>query len=142
MANFFNHFPSIDYDLNKDSVTRVIQNPLVRFKIKDLLKERAVLYYDHYVEEGQTAQEISYRYYENVKYDWVIYIVNDIFDPSFDWPMDYQSFIAYIKAKYGSVSAAKAIHKQYEWVYQQQARLADGTIIPERYYVVDRVDCV
>jgi len=46
MAFFFKNHPSIKYDLLKDGTNRVIQNPLVRFKLKNVLKNRIALYCD------------------------------------------------------------------------------------------------
>ena len=92
MAHFFNNFPSVEYDMGRVNVPLTIQNPLLRFKLQDILKGRSALYYEHIVEEDQSAQFIANRYYGDVTLDWVIFLVNDIFDYEYEWPMNYQKF--------------------------------------------------
>ena len=99
MPHFFQNFPTIEYDLGRTGVIQNIQNPLVRFKLLDILKSKSALYYKHIVEEGQSPQYIADNYYDDVTLDWVLFLVNDIYDVLYDWPMDYQTFVAFIKSK-------------------------------------------
>lgn len=138
MAHFFNNFPSVEYDMGRVNVPLTIQNPLVRFKLQDILKGRSALYYEHIVEEDQSAQFIANRYYGDVTLDWVIFLVNDIFDYEYEWPMNYQKFTAYVKSKYGSIESALNTTHHYEWIYQPREVLFDGTIIPEDVIIVDK----
>ena len=137
MTFFFKNHPSISYDVQKNGISRTAQNPLVRFKLQELLKSRSALYYTHDIEEGQTAEFIADKYYDDSTLDWIIYIVNDIIDPQYDLPMDYQQFIAYVKSKYGSVESALNTVHHYEHIIQIQSVLFDGTIVPEKVIVVD-----
>jgi hypothetical protein len=59
MTFFFKNHPSISYDVQKNGISRTAQNPLVRFKLQELLKSRSALYYTHDIEEGQTAEFIA-----------------------------------------------------------------------------------
>ena len=138
MVHFFNNFPSVEYDMGRTGVVQNIQNPLVRFKLLDILKNKSALYYKHIVEEGQSAQFIADNYYEDVTLDWVIYLVNDIYDTLYDWPMDYQVFTEFVKSKYGSIETALNTVHQYEYIIQEQTVLFDETIVPEEVLVVDK----
>ena len=138
MAHYFTNFPSVEYDLGRTGFPRTIQNPLIRFKLLDILKGRSALYYEHIVEEGQSAQFIADNYYEDVTLDWVIYLINDVYDTLYDWPMDYQVFTEFLRSKYDSVEKALTTVHQYEHIIQKQTVLFDGTIVPEEFLVVDK----
>jgi hypothetical protein len=114
-----------------------IQNPLVRFKLREIIKNKSILYYTHDIKEGQTCEYIANRYYGDSTLDWVIYIVNDIIDPQYDLPLGYQDFINYVKSKYNSIESALSTTHHYEQIIQSQSVLFDGTIIPEKYITVD-----
>lgn len=137
MSHFFKYFPTISYDLLKNGNTRVIQNPLVRFKILNALKNRTALYYTYDIKEGQSAQFIAHKYYGDETLDWILFLTNDIIDPLYDWPLDYQDFTNYLKNKYGSIETALNTFHSYEWIYQSQQTLYDGTIVSEKVLNVD-----
>ena len=78
MPFFFANHPSVSYDVQKNGVPNIVQNPLVRFKLQQVLENRSALYYTHNLQEGQSLQFIAKRYYNDVTLDWIIYIINDI----------------------------------------------------------------
>lgn len=138
MSFYFENHPVISYNLTThDAYPKTVQNLLVRYKLKEVLKKRTRLYYIHRLEEGQTIQFIADRYYDDSSLDWVIYITNDIFDMTYDLPLDYLSFNNYIRDKYGSVPTAQSQTHHYEWIYQASSKLSDGTIIKEKTLEVD-----
>mgnify|MGYP003632662575 CR=1 FL=1 len=137
MTFFFKNHPLVSYDIRGNGVPRTIQNPLVRFKLLDVLKNRTALYYTHDIQEGQSLEFIADRYYGDSTLDWVIYIVNDIIDPQYDLPLDYQQFNAFVKGKYGKVETAINTIHHYEHIYQKQSVLFDGTIVPEKVIIID-----
>ena len=55
-------------------------------------------------------------------------IVNDIIDPYYDWPLNYQNFINYMKSLYGSVDGAKSTVYEYRKILSEQTTLIDGTV--------------
>jgi hypothetical protein len=89
------------------------------------------------LKKGKPQSLLQIRYYDDSTLDWIIYIVNDIIDPQYDLPMDYQQFIAYVKSKYGSTESALNTTHHYEHIIQTQSVLFDGTIVPEKVIVVD-----
>lgn len=138
MSFFFKKHPLVSYDIEKKNFPAIIQNPLVRYKLMDILKARVSTYYTHNIEEGQSMQFIADRYYEDVTLDWILYITNNIIDPMYDLPLDYQQFNAFVKSKYGKVETAMTTVHHYEHIYQTQSVTFDGTIVPEKYLVVDK----
>lgn len=137
MPYFFNRHPEVQYDMGYTGNSITVHNPLVRFKLKEALKSRSALYYTHNLEDGQSVQFVANEYYDDVTLDWIIYFVNDIVDPQYDLPLNYQDFINFIKGKYGSVEDALNTVHHYEQIIQTQSVLYDGTIVPEKVIEVD-----
>ena len=137
MPFFFENHPRISYDVLKNGVPQRAQNPLARYKIQEVLKTRSALYHTHNIEEGQSLQFIAHRYYNDITLDWVLCVINDIIDPQFDLPLDYQEFLSFVRAKYGSTESALTTVHHYEQILQAQTVLFDGTIVPEKAIIID-----
>ena len=75
--------------------------------------------------------------YENLDPQQIIENTVQIIDPMFEWPLDYNPFLNFIKSKYGSVASAQGTIHHYEWKYQEKQKLFDGTIVPQKYFEVD-----
>ena len=138
MAFYFRPFPKVQYDLKKNNQQLLLTNVTARYKIRDELKNKAAIFYNYTVKEQDTPSNVAFKYYGDETLDWVIFLVNDIIDPYYDWPLSYSSFIEYIRNLYGSVSNAKATVYEYRQILNQQKVLFDGTIIPKRTLVVDQ----
>lgn len=138
MAFYFRPFPKVEYDLKKNKLPLLLTNVTARYKIRDVLKDKVAIYYDYIVKDSDRPDLIAYKYYDDETLDWLIYLVNDIIDPYYDWPLQQDAFEKYMRTLYGSVSAAKATVFEYRKILNKQTVLFDGTIIPERYVVVDQ----
>jgi hypothetical protein len=140
MANYFTNLPKVGYDINgtgKDSflsVTNIMKS--VRFKPSIL--EDIIDYYPYYVKEGERPDIIAHAQYGNIGYAYLIMLVNDIYDPNFDWPLSSQIFEKYIINKYGSVTIAiSGVKHYYQIVRAEVARTGTSERIPEVKFVVD-----
>jgi len=140
MANYFTNLPKVGYDINgtgKDSflsVTNIMKS--VRFKPSVL--EDITDYYPYYVKEGERPDIIAYAQYGNIGYAYLIMLVNDIYDPNFDWPLSAQIFEKFIINKYGSVTTAiSGVKHYYQIVRAEVARTGTSERIPEVKFVVD-----
>ena len=138
MAYMFKGWPVVSYDLDKKGKPLELTNITLRFKINELLLNKTAVMYEYNVQNGERADIIAHKYYEDATLDWVIYLINSIIDPQFEWPMDDKSFDRYMRNKYGSLATAKQTHHQYEITLREQSVLFDGTIIPEKRLVVDK----
>jgi hypothetical protein len=138
MAFYFRPFPKIQYDLKKNKLPLLLTNVTARYKIRDVLKNKVAIYYDYVVKDSDRPDLIAFKYYDDETLDWLIYLVNDIIDPYYDWPLTQDSFNKYMTTLYGSVANAKATVYEYRKLLNKQSVLFDGTIIPERYVVVDK----
>ena len=138
MAFYFRPFPKVEYDLKKNKLPLLLTNVTARYKIRDVLKDKVAIYYDYIIKDSDRPDLIAYKYYDDETLDWLIYLVNDIIDPYYDWPLQQDAFEKYMRTLYGSVSAAKATVFEYRKILNKQTVLFDGTIIPERFVVVDQ----
>lgn len=115
MSLFFNKFPKIgyNYDGNKNRTQVLLTNLLFRLDVLENVKGNMFSYYDIVIPEGETPTTIADKYYGNPEYHWIIFLMNDISDPLFDWPMNYRDFQKYIKNKYGSLAYAKTTTRHH-----------------------------
>lgn len=111
MQKYFGKFPKLAY--TKDGNTNLITNLLARVTTIQSKIDNSAIYYEYDIQEGDTPEIIASKYYGDPGYHWVVMIFNNVFDASYDWPMTYQQFQAYIIDKYGDAATAKTTIKQY-----------------------------
>ena len=109
---YFVNFPEVVYPLEDRAKT--ITNISLRFKINDFVRKNAPVYYPYIIKEGETPEVIATAYYGHPRFVWLIYAANDIIDPLFEWPLDYENFSNYIRKKYGSIEEAMTTVHHYE----------------------------
>lgn len=132
MIQFFTKIPTIGYDIDGSGEKRLAVNILQRIKIRDLLKEKWIIYYEYDVKDGETPEMIAHKLYGDTQYHWVILLANDIVDPYYDWPMSYNNFIVTIEKKYGT-----AARPGLEFAHQTIHHYEDikGAVIDETNYM-------
>ena len=116
MSEFFQHYPQINYDMTgaKPTKTKSAINIMIRSKIKSAILDDVIAYFPYTIPEAERPDVTAYNQYGNVKYTWLIFLINDIHDPIFDWPLNTREFGKYIKNKYGTLNAAKTTVHHYE----------------------------
>lgn len=98
--NYFKNFPVVQYNDN------AVRNIILKGKIgKDLIQSYDA-YYPYTIKAGETPTSLAFDYYGSVEYVWIIFLVNDIVDPYYDWPLDEAVFNEFITNKYGSIAEA------------------------------------
>ena len=124
MARYFDRFPVIDYDGN------VAKNILARVDFTDKTKKDIYSTFQFTLEEGFERPDIlSYNYYGSSKFDWMIYLTNNIVDPYYDYYKSTEDFKSYIETKYGSNSNARSITLFYRLNWHEDER----TITTQQY---------
>lgn len=118
---YFENFPLIDYNNHK------VQNLMVRIKLLEGTKDSSTIYYPYTIRDGERAENLAFDYYNSTDYVWIIYLVNNIIDPYYDWPLTSNQFDDYIAKKYETssgvndgISVAKSTtigYKKYPSVY-------------------------
>ena len=140
MANYFRNLPRVGYDINgtgKDSFVSVT-NIMKRVKFKPSVLEDISNYYPYFVKEGERPDIIAHAQYGNIGYAYLILLVNDIYDPNFDWPLNSQVFEKFIINKYGSVTTAISGIKHYFQIIRAEVpRTGTSERIPEVKFAVD-----
>ena len=107
MSEFFSNYPRIAYDITGSNSTvpdyDVAVNLMVRNKLKDAVETDVSAYYPYVVPEGMRPDVLAHQYYGDTIYTWTIYLVNNILDPYWEWPLSYKDFRTYMIDKYGSI---------------------------------------
>jgi hypothetical protein len=96
--SIFNFYPYINYNDQKGTYllakAEVIKKYLSNFNN----------FYSYTVREGERADMIAYDQYDDASLDWIIYLVNGIIDPYYDWSMNNDDFTSYLESKYNTAA--------------------------------------
>ena len=107
MAKYFNYFPKTFYTSNnKATGIDTVTNLIARFGFEQKLKENSTVFYEYNIQDGDTPEIVADKYYGDVERHWIVLLFNDIIDPQFDWPLQYNTLIEYIDKKYTANGAA------------------------------------
>jgi len=140
MSEFFVHYPQISYDISgtKPAKVKTVINLMERAKIKNIVLDDIISYFPYSIKENYRPDHVSNEVYGDVKYTWLIFLINGITDPIYDWPLGTREFGAYIKDKYGSLTIAKNTIHHYEKILRTRVE-ATGTTdaIPEAKLEID-----
>ena len=117
MAAFFSYFPTILYANNATT------NIIAKVKFQESVKKNLAVFYAYTVKDGERPEQIAEKYYEDARYDWLIYLSNDIVDPYHEWPRTQLEMESLITAKYGSAANAAAQVAFYRTNYQTDDRV-------------------
>mgnify|MGYP002507744209 CR=1 FL=1 len=139
MARYFDRFPIVDYDGD------IAKNILARVDFTEKTKRDIYSTFEFTLEEGfERPDLLSYNYYGSSKFDWMIYLTNNIVDPYYDYYKSSEDFNSYIATKYGSNSNARSITLFYRlnWhedertitIQQYEALVADETANARKYW--------
>lgn len=129
---YFKTHPTVKYDIFGDGRMINVTNITSRLKFTNITKGLGLIYYDFIIPEGDRADMIAGRYYEDERLDWIIYFANEIHDPYYQWPMDSISFAKYITKEYSSIPVAQQSIHHYEWIVGDKHRVVlpfGGTVV-------------
>ena len=140
MANYFRNIPKVRYDINGAEPNKYLNvtNIMKRISFNPSVIEDITDYYPYRVKDGERPDIISHQKYGTVAYAYLIMLINDIYDPLFDWPLTSQQFEKYLTNKYGSVATAMAETKYYYQIIRAEvARTGTSERVPEVKFIVD-----
>jgi len=141
MANYFRNIPKVKYDINGAEPNKYLNvtNIMKRISFKPSVIEDITDYYPYRVKDGERPDIISHQKYGSVAYAYLIMLINNIYDPIFDWPLSAQQFEKYLISKYGSVSSAMGTTKYYYQVVRAEvARTGTSERVPAVKFIVDQ----
>ena len=140
MSEFFSHYTQIDYNITGTAPPKykTINNKMNRAKFKNIVGDTIVAYNPYSIPENERPDVTAMKFYGDVKFTWLIFLINDIHDPLFDWPLNSREFGNYVKNKYGTLAAAKnTIHHYEEIVITRTEATGTTDPIPEATLEVD-----
>ena len=140
MSEFFQHYPQIDYNITGTSppTFKTVINIMARAKLRNVIMNDIVQYFPYSIPEAERPDITSFNVYGDVKYTWLIFLINDIHDPIYDWPLATRDLTNFVKDKYGSITVAKNLVHHYEQILRTRVEatgIADA--IPEAKIEVD-----
>lgn len=101
---YFNTLPKIiNNDQNGHPI--ILTNLLIRAKLLEELQNNPMLFYEYSIQDGDTPEIIADKYYDDPYRYWIVLYSNQIMDPLWQWPLNYQQFESYINTKYKDVAA-------------------------------------
>ena len=140
MSEFFSNYPRIAYDISGTNSTvpdyNVAVNLLIRNKLKTAVEDDVAVYYPYIIPEGMRPDVLSFQYYGDTIYTWAIYLMNNIIDPYWEWPLSYKDLREYLIDKYGSIETAKSQIHHYEYTARARAEKT-GTSDPVPAYKLE-----
>ena len=111
--SIFTYYPKIAYKVDDYNFLKAIDINVVT-KIKDHLTQyRGISYQPYVVADGESPDFISYKFYDDPGYDWIIMLTNNVHSIYDDWPRNSDTFKQYIIEKYGSLQTAMSTTKYY-----------------------------
>jgi len=111
--SIFTYYPKIAYKVDDYNFLKAIDINVVT-KIKDFLTQyRSISYSPYVVNNGESPDFISYKFYQDPGYDWIIMLTNGVHSIYDDWPRSSETFNEYLTFKYGSLQSALSTTKYY-----------------------------
>lgn len=98
---FFEKFPLLVYTLDDSKSVQTVPDILRRAVLSAELKNNSAYFEQYDIKDGETPEIVADYWYGNSNLHWLILISNDIIDPRFDWPMNYNNLVEFVKGKYG-----------------------------------------
>ena len=137
---YFSNFPAVPYAIN-GGPTQFPIDITKRFTITQLLRGKAITFFNYSVEDGERPDIVAHKMYGDERLDWLVLIVNEIQDPFWMWPLSNENLNAMVIQKYGSVSVAYSGVHHYEQIFSAKRMYnnSDGEIVttPEISFIVD-----
>ena len=102
MNSYFSMFPQVLCSVDGKTV-QSITDFLRRVSPTDYAQTNAVLYQQYTINDGETAEYLADQCYGDPELEWIFFLVNNIVDPRYDWPMSNADLLAYCNNKYTNV---------------------------------------
>ena len=102
---YFSHFPLLVYDAVGTGDYKLVTNLIKRVAMHAKAKSVASIFDTYDVRSGETPEMVSYEYYGDPEYHWIILLVNNITDRYHQWPMNNSQFHSHVSTKYDNVDA-------------------------------------
>jgi hypothetical protein len=137
---YFSYVPDLKYDIKPykfpftqtDYVT--VKNFFRRYKVNEDMFSYVVFFTKYSITDSDRIDLLAERAYGSPYYDWVIAILNNIINPTLDWPMTEWQLRKHVDQKYDYPDAVH--HYETKEVRDSANRivLKEGLIVDEKFY--------
>lgn len=131
MAGYFSNFPSIEY--NGKQIKNIMKRSIAFERIINLGVPLQALE----LQELERPDYIAEVLFERPEFDYILYMVNDIMDPYYEWYLTQTQLDSFIGNKYGATSNDA---KYYEFYQQYRSKINQNIIIDFDTYVSLQTD--
>ena len=111
---YFQYFPNIEYatSINKAGVPNfvTIKDYFHLLTVRDDIYREETLYTKYNIQNGERPDEISFKFYGDEQYYWVLLQINEIVDYYTQWPLSQNELTEFSYRKYGGAPGAELIH--------------------------------
>jgi|TARA_B100000073_G_C23715501_1_gene565773 hypothetical protein len=111
---YFQPFPNIEYATSVNSAgksnTVSIKDFFHLLRVRDDIYKNDTIYQEYVVKNGERPDQISFNWYGDEQYYWIILQINDIVDYYNEWPLSDFEFEQFLIDKYGTAENAGQIH--------------------------------
>lgn len=100
---FLDKFPSTTFEIKKNEL--ILVTDFIRaVSIDPSLKNDDTLFTTYITKDGETPEQLSYKFYKTTQYHWLIMLLNEKFDNINDFPQPDNRIRAHTLQKYGSLT--------------------------------------
>lgn len=100
---YFTNFPTIDYPYYNSEQQRIFKtarNATLRVKFSEYIKKYKTNFDEYTIRDSERPDTLADRLYERSDLHWIFYIINDVINPYYSWPMSNTDLQAFIDEKY------------------------------------------
>ena len=130
MAKYFRYLPEVDY-VNRLPDAKIgdyikVRNLFKKGKIREDIFQDLSFFTKYKIEGDDRPDNVAFEIYGDASLDWIILLCNNILNVQTEWPMDQNSFDAFMLDKYGDYETLYSGIHHYETV---EVRNTDGFLI-------------
>ena len=139
---YFQYFPNIQYALRANKAGKTenieIKDYFNLLQVRDDIFREETLYSPYIVKNGERPDQISYNYYKDEQFYWVILQVNNITDYYNQWPLSEDELTEFVYKKYGGAAGAGQTRyfetvETYDNSEPPNLVLERGLVVPENF---------
>lgn len=96
MTSMFKYFPKTER--NNTQLVDITR----RIDFFENIKSNITLFEYYDIKEGEKPEDIAFRFYGDPELYWILFYLNDITDPFFDWPLSDKHLFDFVSNTYGA----------------------------------------
>lgn len=108
---FFDDFPQIGYSLDDGKSVQIITDILRRVVLSKEFKTNSAFFEEYEILEGETPEDVSYRFYGTQRLHWLVLMINDVINPRFQWPLTGDQMFKQVERIYGEKASVYSANR-------------------------------